>query len=252
MSALRMAILGALLMGGWLLNRELFAIVAGVTAAWAVVKWRTQRDEDAPETADSAVLERVSERVEQAAVVADTLHTRISGRKTAIQLEGLPALGGGRIGVFTFQTPLLNPPLPFCFTLRPERPLLARDRLVSNSNIARTPFEYALHPVALAAGPLSERHACVSNQPRMMARMLRNGLEDTLSEVVATHTFRLEELTWDGGTVWIRLLPVAEPDLTDVDSLLADLAPLIEALDEHVAQGSLQLATAASEDPPPQ
>jgi len=251
MSNFRLAILGGLLMAAWLIQRELFAVLVGVTAAWAVVRWRTAEEESETRTADSAALERHSERIEEAAVVADTLHVLVANRKTAVQLEELPALGGGRIALFSLRIPLLNTALPFCFTLRPRRPLVARDRLVSNSSIAPAPFEYALHPVALAGAPLSERYECVSNQPQMLTRMLTAGLGLALNDAIATHAFRIEELTWDGGAAWIHLHPVSDPEATDIDAILSQLSPLVESIDEHVAQGSMMLA-AASGEPPPQ
>ena len=70
-----------------------------------------------------------------------------------------------------------------------------------------------------------QRFECASNQPRMLARMLADGLDDAMTGAVATHAFRIEELTWAGARIWIHLLPVSAPDTPDSDQLLSPLWP---------------------------
>ena len=240
----RLAFITVLLVGTYIWSMELFAIAAGVVAAWAIVRWRTAPKREDRRSVQQETLETAARDLPVAAIRGEQVWTTLDERPVMVTLEHARSHAMGELPVVRLEV-RLGAPIQYCFVLRRRMSLFPMPVLVWNTQIPRAAFEYDLRRVELDVD-LGARFEAASNAPRLTQRLWESQLGETLLGQLDPSQLRLEELAFNGESLTLVYMPAwpLEPD-PRLPEILDEAAPTVDALDAFIRQEALRDATPA-------
>ncbi len=195
-----------LLVAAYLWSDVLFAITLGVLVSVAVIRWKTQEeDQNTPSKA-----EEVHGALPDATITSET-NVRIPLGDAFATIELLPIEGMESESLVSIRFPL-NSPIPFCFILRRNRALTHRERLVRNTPLKESQFEYELKGLPLEPWQLENQYEGRANYPKLLTQLLDAGLGEDVQRLHGDHQFLLQMLTYDGTSLELIGLPASTLD----------------------------------------
>ena len=236
-------VVGALV-GTYLISSLLFWIVFGVYAAVLVVRKNQPTEGEAEEPEKPEYYDRILHIREDALKKDDGVVLSEGPWVVFLMVEG--AMHRSTPASIVGHTALCVP-IPFCFTVRPNRSLLSTEKLVRNTPLPKAEFEYELKRVPLFSDSLNARLEASSNYPKLLTRLMSGGLSGALEDLLSQHRMLFQELSFDGSRLHLVFLPVADPQespqgFEDGAEAIATLATLTL---EFIASNSLVEAVAA-------
>lgn len=240
----RLALITVLLVGTYIWSMELFAIAAGVVAAWLIVRWKTAPKQEDRRSVEHATLETAARDLPVAAVRGEQVWTTIDERPVMVTLEHARSRSMGELPVVRLEV-RLGAPIQFCFIVRRRMSLFPMPVLVWNTLIPRAAFEYELRRVELDP-ELQQRFEAASNAPRLTQRMWESRLREALQGQLDPSQLRLEEMAFNGESLILVYMPAwpLEPD-PRLPFILDEATPAVEALEEFIREEALRDATPA-------
>lgn len=244
LDARRLALITVILVGSYIWSMELFAIAAGVVAAWAVVRWRTAPKREDRRPVKQETLESAARDLPVAAVRGEQVWTTLDERPVMVTLEHARSHSMGELPVVRLEV-RLGAPIQYCFVLRRRMSLFPMPVLVWNTLIPRAAFEYELRRVDLDP-ELRSRFEAAANAPRLTQRLWETRLRHALAGQLDPSQLRLEELAFNGESLILVYMPAwpLEPD-PRLPQVLDEARPTVEALEAFIREEALRDATPA-------
>lgn len=201
----RVVIGGVLLAAAYWISPMLFWIVTGVYVAVVLARSKQQNDDDEEsEEVDRAYDLLLSVR-EDAFLRGNSVI--LSEGPWLIQLRERTDLTTGGHPQLETICPIC-PPIPFCFILKPRRPLQNTGKLVINTPVDAS-FEYELKAFELPEA-LGSRFECGTNAKGLFEQCLQQGLLHMIEEATHHHSIHLQEIIFDGSRVRVSALPAQD------------------------------------------
>lgn len=242
--ALWAAIGAAALGAAYLTSPVAFAVTAGLLTAAAIFRLRYRHEAEAPERVDGAPLMAAARRLEEGRAEGGVVHAQFEGTDVRLDAAIVSGRAGMRVPVIRARI-LVNRAIPFCFLVRRREGALQRGALVRNTPIVGTSFEYELRG-APWPDPTDTRFEAASNYPRLLARLLDDGLAAAVDTADA-HDLRLEALTYNGAVLTALFQPAGDPRVDLPLARAIDLTgPALLALAHFVEEQALVEAVEAA------
>ena len=241
----RLLVIVGLLVGSYVVSPELFAISAGVIAAYLVVRWRTAPRERKNRPVEPETLVKAASELPAADVRGEHVWTTLDDRPATVTLGHAQSRTMGDLPYIRFEVKM-GVPIPFCFTIRRKSSLFPMPVLVWNTSIPRAAFEYELVRIPVGDPDLERRFEAAANAPRLMSRLWESRLKGPFFAQLDPHQLRLEELAFNGESLIFYYMPAydLEPD-PQIGKVVDESHAAIQAVDEFIRLEALRDATSA-------
>jgi len=194
------------------LSQTLFFVLIGFGVIFVLVRSRQEeREEDGGEDLSASRLLSPSHGLDGARLHENICLTNAMSLPLRMAIEQMPSSSGSMLELIAISA-RASAPIPFCFTIRRKKSTLLFDKLVTNTPIPPTRFEYELKPVSFDNDVVDGKYQCAANFPQQMRRMVLDGMEEILEKQLYAHSHRLEEISFTGTDVFLRILPAGAVD----------------------------------------
>lgn len=128
------------------------------------------------------------------------------------------------------------------FIIRRKQSALRLPKLVDNTPIVTTGFEYRLRKIPLST-ELGSAFDAAASRPRLFADLLENGFEQALLESRLHPSYRLEDLVYGGRHLTATLQPAADPaTMPYIHTSMEFVQPVLSTLSAFLASSSIPSA----------
>lgn len=227
----QIGVVAALLVVAWLIDVQLFAILAGVAVAgvvFAEVHGRARAKRNATQPLVAAVRSALG-LPDEVPPGGDRL--RIDGRPVELVIDARRGEDGTLRGCLDVRA-ATGRTVPFCLVGQRRRPTIALPSLVANAALFDTPLECELQAAPDLGRPPLDAFEWASSSPGALGRLLEAGVEGPIARLAGEPGVALAAVQFDGTSVRALLVPDDPRDGRWVEPTLRDVTAIARAVGE--------------------